>query len=700
MPNINFSTLLAQRDEVLESIKQIEVNCEGIDNKSSVHKLNALNMERAKLISDKNRFSLEFTSIEQRLIQINQDIRDLSDKGIERVLTGIKEQRWFFFKNKPDILFDKTTGYLWPNLEHFKYKMDRDYWFSKSTCVELRKTLKIDNFEGWQLPLKDDVIDMIDDNSFPFHTDGHHYILEHLKIYIFNTGSGDCMWLDHDYPKIQNQTDCLFIPVYKNLCSTNYRDRVTSQNKVFNEKERLNFTLEIFAINELEPIFNNQKVTELYKKIYFVKPKLLHRLNGIQAMIDSSQKEVLLSSTFDYNVSLMKYDIEVIEGSIIKYYEAVQNWITELMDKLHYFEDVKGSMIRDFNIISLKLSRKYEDNPSLTESENSLFKNRQNYFKKHFELGMNIVKNKLLSIKRQANDIEDRIEEINAGENAIKEFAILEEENRAGFKFIAENTATIIKKALQKIEYFERNRSFATNIISLEDNWTEEYKIFKFSKQEEFKNLCEDDSIEKELWLSWYEDWSNKRYIIESCFWPLVEKGLKDEILINQYHPNDRHQDPAANPVEKLIDLLQTFKDDLDRFYIEERKNIYQKFAFQSGGNLQDKFEVESELYKITSRFQKDLQEVIFSINNSEDRIFLLKWADSLIDLQIDEILDFVKDKDLIKISQEVLFEFADLKRKNYESFLNDTKAYSEEQANREKQYNSLMFKMRKELMK
>lgn len=49
---------------------------------------------------------------------------------------------------------------------------------------------------------------------------------------------------------------------------------------------------------------------------------------------------------------------------------------------------------------------------------------------------MNSVNAKLLAIKNQAEDIEDRIEMINSGENSIKELSILEREERASFKFI------------------------------------------------------------------------------------------------------------------------------------------------------------------------------------------------------------------------------------------------------------------------
>ena len=146
--------------------------------------------------------------------------------------------------------------------------------------------------------------------------------------------------------------------------------------------------------------------------------------------------------------------------------------------------------------------------------------------------------------------------------------------------------------------------------------------------------------------------------------------------------------------------MLKEYKEEIDKFYIEERKGIYQKFAFQVGGDLQEKFETESELFKITSSFQEKLQEVIFSVDKVEDKLFLLEWINNLVDIQIDEIIDFIKDKELSKISEEVLKDFLDLKRKNYEIFILDSKEYGEKLAKREKEYNSLMFKMRKELMK
>ena len=114
--------------------------------------------------------------------------------------------------------------------------------------------------------------------------------------------------------------------------------------------------------------------------IYFEKPKLLAQLQELQSQIEELQTVTLLSSDFDYTALLAKYDIKAIDDSIIKYYQAVQQWCTELMEKLDYYEDEKASVIKDFNLISLKLSKKYEDNPNLTKDENALLRLLKIYF--------------------------------------------------------------------------------------------------------------------------------------------------------------------------------------------------------------------------------------------------------------------------------------------------------------------------------
>ncbi len=350
------------------------------------------------------------------------------------------------------------------------------------------------------------------------------------------------------------------------------------------------------------------------------------------------------------------------------------------------------TVICDFNLISLKLSKKYELSSSLTEEENQLLLNRQRYFKTKFSLGMYSVKSKILAVKIQADELEYRIDEIDSGEDAIHDLAVLEKEERVSFSFIAENTAKIIRNALLKVEYFQDNHQFVMNAIDIWEKWSEHYGVFKTTYREELKATCEVDGVEEEIWNQWYEDWQKIRFAIEKKVQPIIERGLKSSI--------PTIKECKVGVVELLVEALAQYKSDVDRFYREDRKGIYQKFVFQAGGELQEKFESESELYKSTMAFQGRLQEIVFNCSNAEDRVFILKWANDLLDIQIDEILAFVANHNLQKISQVILTEFATLKQKNYDTYLVDAKAFGEEKSRREKEYNSLTFRMRKDLMK
>ncbi len=373
-------------------------------------------------------------------------------------------------------------------------------------------------------------------------------------------------------------------------------------NPIYTEKEKLQFTLNLFVNNDLWSIFNDENITELYKKIYFEKPRLLEQLSEIQSQIDEIQEQnknklKLLSAEFDYTKLLVNYNIDEINNSIIKYYKAVISWVDGLIERLDYFQEQKSDMIEEFNKIGLKLSQKYQENPNLNQRENDLLKERQKFFKKNFELGMNDVTKKLLSYEKQAQSIEDRIDDINEGNNGISELAELENEKRASFSFIAENTANIVKNALIKMDYFEKNKNFAVAAINLWDKWSMDYKVLKTTYKEDLKNNCEKEDIEEEVWMKWFEDWCNTRFVIEQQFMPLIKEGLNG---------NFEAEKNGVVIIEDVVALLDEYKKKVDDFYKNDRSAIYVNYVFAANGELQEKFETELKLYKISSEFQKN----------------------------------------------------------------------------------------------
>lgn len=710
----DLTALTAQRDGLLKKIREIEAACEGIENENNAKRVQELNLEQAQYSAQRQEIAAKLAVVDGKLAAINAGIMELGGTGVEKILEAIKNQRWYFIKNKPKILFDRNTGLIWANLHTFNY-LDKDgYNYGLYNVDDIINNYSF-GFGGFRVPAHDELWQAVADKTIPFHTgssnnwrlfdccycdckykgktciksldvdEGHIFDLEELEQWGIEAGASF-------RSDIIGGSTALFPCSDYLIQNSDYQEKVNPDNPVYTEKERLQFTLDLFTQNELLPIFNDEAITELYKKLYFEKPKLVEQLQELENQIKQLQTVTLLSSDFDYTALLAKYDIKAIDTSLIKYYQAVQQWCRELMEKVDYYEEQKASVIKDFNLIGLKISKKYEANSNLTEAENILLRDRQRFFQKNFSLGMNSVKTKILAVKKQADALEYRIDEIDEGENSLRELAELEQEKRASFAFLTENTAKIIKNALRKIEYFEANHTFVMNAINIWENWTEGYRVFKTTYKEDMKNDCEDDGIEEEIWSAWYQDWQQLRYAIELKMQPVIERGLHGSMPTNK--------EVKTSVPEQLIHILDDYKKQIDKFYKEERKGIYQKFAFQAGGDLQEKFETESSLYKFVAMLQSELQDIIFNCKNAEDRVWILNWANSLLDIQIDEVLKFVANNDLQKISHTILDEFAALKQKNYDIYLADAKAYSEEKARREKAYNSLIFKMRKDLAK
>lgn len=685
--------LKARQQELLDKIQILNEQCEGKENEHNAQKLQELNKMQAQLMSSQNNLKQQLQSMQEKLKTINNEIDKLSSTATDRILEAIKNQRWYFFKNKKHILMDKTTGILWANLDYFPYKKEQE----NNTCynIDEAKSLvnnySVDGIHDWQIPTLEVFEHMIYDKTFPFQ-EGGNWRIKNMCSWHCNINNWSNSKVDLDDWKVYSSRAFILPCSYYLIQDSEYEKNISENNPLYTEKERLQFTMDLFRENELWPIFDDAEITDLYKKIYFEKPKLLQALSQIETQLAQCEEVKTVTANFDYTTLLNKYDTASIDKSIIQYYEAVQKWIDELMEYLADFEQQKESVIQDCNQIGLQLSTTYKDDSNLTEAENELLKNRQYYFKDKLALGMDKVKTNLLKVKQQADDIEYTINEIDDGDNAIYELAQLEKKERASFALIAENTAKIVNKALQKIDFFEHNRDFIIKAVEVWSKWNEDYKVFKTKQYEELKHSCEEDDIEAEVWQKWYEDWQKLRFTIEEKLQPMIARGLKGDI--------EAKEEQETPIIMQAIYVLNDYKIAVDNFYLEERKNIYQQYVFQNCGDLQEKFEVEKELYARTMNLQKALQNIIFNCKKEADKIFILRWIDNLIDIQINEIIQFVADNNLEQISQEVLNEFAKLKQKNYYMYLADIKAYSQEQANREKAYNSLIFKMRKGLMK
>ena len=617
-------------------------------------------------------------------------IKNLSDSGVEKILQAIKNQRWYFFANKPKVLMDRDTALLWANLDYFPYrKNDRNY--SKSNAfAEVKNLLTQQNserwggFSDWKIPTPHELWKMIEDKSSPFLNGKSLYIKGHGDWCINNNGSLMGKNLNYSEGATTGLTSDLNVCVI--TCSHTYvpDDNISPLNDFYTKKGRLQFTLNIFVQNDLIPLFNDEAITQLYRKIFVDKPALMKQLAEVESKIAELQPaQTKLTANFNYKPLLAKYDVAATAKSPIKYFDAVLNVSDEFLDILNEYETAQADTIAEFLKIALKLNAKLTDNPNLTAEENKMLAERQKFLATHLELAVDEPKRKILAVKAQANHFFARLAEINAGDNSISELAALQAEPRADFEFLVENLARIVLETQRRVDFFAENKNFVASVVNSQAHWSDDYKAFKTSLREELLAACRNESIEDEIFSAWYDDWQKKRFAIEQRFMPIVEFALKGKLI---------------DVFDVILGSLHAYRDAVDKFYLHERKNIYQKFAFTAGGELQEKFETESELYKLSERLQRDLQEIIFTRDKTEERIFLLRWSEPLLNISIDEISNFIREKELDAISEEVLTQFAELRRQNFAVYISDSKSYSEAVQKREKEFNALIFRMRKDL--
>lgn len=625
--------------------------------------------------------------IRQKLAEIREAEEN---QGMEQLLDGIYAQRWYFIKNENMYVLDSHTGYLWANPEYFPCGPNKTdgYDSEKAAKDVIEKKLNNTRIKGWKIPDWEELGFVL--NSWnPFTYDGKidtGRIKGYGRNYIITKNSyGNVVsWFIGEDGLQTSFRYSLALP-----CTTALVENKTVPvrgGRVYTQKEIARFVLDLFVEKKLMPIIEDADVAQLYNQLIIEKPELTKQLETLEGQIAEAQKTTLLSSEFDYTAMLTTYDIPAIQSSVIQYYQAVQRWITELLQQLDGFEAEKEPILQQAKTIRRQLEAAYEEQPALTDEENALMAARQKFFKERFALETSSIRNKLMLVKAQADKLEARLDAIDESENSLQEMAALEQEQRASFAFVTENTAKIIKGGLVRIEYFEANFALIKNAIDIWSKWSESYRLFKTMYKQEFEKVSEADGIEERECRIWYGEWQQFRFEMEKMIQPMIERGYIPTI-----------ENTPISVAEQCIAALEDYKMKIDTFYMEERRGLYQKYIFVNSGDLQDKFESEGSLYRLTITFQNVLKKIIFNCSRNDDRVFIATWAGALLNSRIDAILQFVEQKEL-EVTKSVLEEFAELKQKDYETILANEKAYSDEQVRLEKQYNATVFKMRKEL--
>ncbi|MBR4384694.1 MAG: hypothetical protein IKP64_14200, partial [Selenomonadaceae bacterium] len=169
--------LLSQKETLAEQLRRIAETCEGLENESNAAKVATLTEEQHQLSPLKNELPDKVAALEKNLLDISRQINELSGSGVDKILNAIKSQRWFFFKNKPKVLFDRDTALLWNNPNYISYLKKNGSSYPLSEARTLARDLNLDGYSGWRIVNRVEFENIANSSSgFPFYVGSNRQI--------------------------------------------------------------------------------------------------------------------------------------------------------------------------------------------------------------------------------------------------------------------------------------------------------------------------------------------------------------------------------------------------------------------------------------------------------------------------------------------------------------------------------------------
>jgi hypothetical protein len=153
-----------------------------------------------------------------------------------------------------------------------------------------------------------------------------------------------------------------------------------------------------------------------------------------------------------------------------------------------------------------------------------------------------------------------------------------------------------------------------------------------------------------------------------------------------------------------VLNILQHHQHAVDNFYKKERLATHQRHAFSPNGTQQEQYDTRLQLFKLSSTFQAQLESLLFALPQVAIRISLLRWSEVItqqhfsgMSVQTDSVLANHQHSD---IWQTISQELRSLQQRTLETFIQDAEHFGQARKQRDDEFNSLVFRMRKELQK
>lgn len=442
--------------------------------------------------------------------------------------------------------------------------------------------------------------------------------------------------------------------------------------------------LNIFIENDLEICFSeeNKQIYELIKERHnLLKQSLLKKekeeLSVVSVEANKTPKHTMPKINFEYLAELEKYKINETDIDLVDYYRNTSLWSDMLLSKIKELEEEYSEVFKSMN----KYKQVYI---SLKNNNLPFYNNRADIFNRQFAFSFESMYKSILSLKEDSEKIEKDLNQ-SLNEFNFEKLAIIENSMRPSFRLLAKHSAEQVKSHIYKIEKLSNLVPIADKILEINSKWSTDYENISKKKAHYIKSNSEGD-IDETLSNEWFDELLEERGKVEYKLNNLFESSLRGIIDLEV--------------LEILENKLFKFKDSLDKLYEEERISIHHKCAFLPGSEMHESFEVKDFKFKKLNEFIKEIENVLVNTIDPEVRRWLIKWNNDWFSNEIADNLSILNTKEAESLFLMFSENIRQIKENNLKEFYNDVNGYMEHIKQREKEYNSLVFRMRKELSK
>lgn len=663
---------------------------------------------------------------QQKLAQIKPKLETM-DRGAEAILLhAISQQAWYAFRNKREILFDSRTGLLFPNFEYVPHvtagewlekqknyapnHMGKKEWralhgFYERANAQDKKLISGCYWEGsWGF-------------CFP-----KKYAGATIKILLLCTTNSNlytafgnfCSKTQFDKRTVTRDNDYhVVLPVFPIFYDADIQ--INSIHTTATEKAKL--ILDFFIAQDWIPIFEpfleksanededdyqkrlatKQKECDEYNRLfdaYYQRIQLERQLAAVEqrlAELPPPAPDNPFTAAFDYRQALQDqhYDLVYIGQSVWQYSLAVQSWMRFLLTQLDDISQRQQSLLSQAAQLSQSLSAKPLSSPHLSDAEQQLLQARHTDLQQRLDFGLVSVRSALFEMLQQAQSLQQQLQQAHQHPDSLSRLAQIEAQQRPSFALVAEHSATLCTQVLTKLEWLAQSLDFVHAVVQSEQQFTAHYLILLDKYQADLQQQGTDNSIEATDVAQWFAEWRQQQWVVQQQWQPLIQAGL-DHVL------------PQSTVLDTL-NTLQSYQQAIDQFYLTQRLGVHTTYAFQPNGHRQEKLEREQKLSELRHQLMQSMEQIIFALPSSVEKIWLVRWVEVWQQGLLQEMSNLLQHEQLIErddIVQIMLDDMRKVQQQNLAACLQDAKSYSQALAVREKDVATLIFKMRKALMK